>query len=91
MRVAYVYNAVYPEITGRIECRVWELAGDLLHGGMRYTYLECSFGTGIRPLSGKGFTFAERNRRFFPSLMFSTGTFFFAVIMAKSSAVVCRD
>jgi glycosyltransferase involved in cell wall biosynthesis len=100
MRIAFVYDAVYPEITGGVERRVWEIARRLaarghevhlfgmhLWEGDRTIVREKVYLHGIcRPYQ----LYREGKRRFCPSLVFGVQTFF-ALRKERFDIVDCQQ
>ena len=57
MKIAYVYDAVYPWVKGGAEKRVYELSRGLPTGGMRFTALGSNGGRAIASSKGMASSF----------------------------------
>jgi glycosyltransferase involved in cell wall biosynthesis len=100
MRIAYVYDAVYPEITGGVERRVWELARRLVTRGHEVHLFGMHLWEGDKTIVREGVfihgicrpykLYRKGKRRFFPSLMFGTAAFF-AFLNEQFDVVDCQQ
>ncbi|MCG7855008.1 MAG: glycosyltransferase family 4 protein [Methanoregulaceae archaeon] len=100
MRIAFVYDAVYPEITGGVERRVWELARRLAARGHEVHLFGMHLWKGERTVVREGVylhgicrpyrLYRKGKRRFFPSLMFGVETFF-ALAKERFDIVDCQQ
>ena len=100
MRIAYVYDAVYPEITGGVERRVWELARRLVARGHEVHLFGMHLWKGEKTIVREGVflhgicrpyrLYNKGKRRFFPSLIFGAVTFF-ALLRERFDVVDCQQ
>jgi glycosyltransferase involved in cell wall biosynthesis len=100
MRIAYVYDAVYPEIRGGVEKRIWEIARRLAQRGHDVHIFGMKVWTGETTMIREGVIhhgisrqfhlYRKGKRRIFPALIFGFATFF-ALARERFDIVDCQQ
>jgi glycosyltransferase involved in cell wall biosynthesis len=100
MRIAYVYDAVYPYVFGGVERRVWEISRRLVERGHEVHIYGMHFWEGERTIIKDGvilhgicrsFSFYRKGkRRILPAILFGI-TVFFALVRERFDMVDCQQ
>lgn len=100
LRIAFVYDAVYPEISGGVEKRIWEVSRRLVKRGHEVHLFGMHVWTGEKTIVREGVIhhgicrslplYRKGKRRIFQALLFGWATFF-ALARERFDVVDCQQ
>lgn len=100
LRIAFVYDAVYPEIKGGVEMRIWEISRRLAERGHEVHIFGMHLWTGEKTIFREGVTlhgicrplplYRKGKRRIFQAMLFGCAVFF-ALARERFDIIDCQQ